>query len=585
MGKLQNFISNQKEELKGLIYNYTLTLITMAIYSVVLCVIVNAEEYLDFVDRIAAFLLIFALGNLFIETYFVDKKSGKNWKNLGLYYGINGLVSLFWTIVVFEVERVASALNNIISVDEGIIEMYIAFWFAIYVIAISIFTINKIIKKNNIDLGNYLARVIFGLLKILGLYFMLYISIALLFLLFNSLIFDFDYWDGLSNIMIILAGFLFFPYCVLVITDTQEDNSKFTKGFINYALMPCVIAAFVVVYIYVFKIIFTLNMPSNEVFYICLYVFILGGPIWLMSYGFLSKKAEETGEKIGLYGKIVKNMKYFYAPLLVLEIISMSIRIYHYGLTITRYLSIIAIIFQLIYILWDVINKAFKKDRKEEDLLFVALILVVISLVCPFINASKLSYVCQKNRFEEAMEDGDRYGELEAFYYLYLDVHGNAYLSENYTEAEKSSMVDEYFKIRYDREPNTKVYILRYISREDENSGISIKGYTDIYPFGYEKYSSNMDIKTFKEIEITYGNGDFSINVDISDYMDEIINSVDLGEDYSSEYMEYLYINQGNNACVVIESINFYYDKATGEITNVDIDGYVLINEEAHNGQ
>ena len=79
--------------------------------------------------------------------------------------------------------------------------------------------------------------------------------------IFDSLIMDIDYWDIMDNIVILIGGFICFPYSLLMITDTKDGNSKFTKGLINFALMPAVIIAILIVYLYIIK----MNKSTEEV--------------------------------------------------------------------------------------------------------------------------------------------------------------------------------------------------------------------------------------------------------------------------------------------------------------------------------
>ena len=49
MGKLKNFIEEQKSDLRGLVFNYTLTLIAAALLSIVFCIDFEIEKSKDYI--------------------------------------------------------------------------------------------------------------------------------------------------------------------------------------------------------------------------------------------------------------------------------------------------------------------------------------------------------------------------------------------------------------------------------------------------------------------------------------------------------------------------------------------------------
>lgn len=584
MGKFKNFIEEQKTDLRALLFNYTFTLIAIAILSIVLCIDYEMETPRDFIQNIELCLAIFAAGAVFIETFFVHKNEEKNWGRLAIYYIVNAILAVIWTILAYYIEDIADRFDN-----SDIFCLNFTKLFVVYIIGLLAVTLYKLVKLSGLKIDTYFSRAIFGLLKTWGLFFVLYLAICLLLSIFGALIMEIEYWDILDNISILLVGFVCFPYSLLTITDTKEENSKFTKGLINVALMPATIAAFLIVYMYIIKILVSWNMPSNEVFYICLYVFILGGPVWFMSYGFLREKAEARGEEIGLYGKIVKNMKYAYAPLIILEIISIGIRIANYGLTTQRYLAIVAIIFQIVYVLWDVIGKVAKKELKEEGLIIVGLGIFAFIMLCPGLNMDKLPAEIQIDRFEEAIEDEDYVTAGGVYTYLKFDDYGEVYLKENYSIEEIDALELIFYDYAdEDDEYMYKEYIFADVPDEVRENGMNIAGYTNIYWINGQiaDYGEIYSEEELKAISISFGNDPKQRveNVDITSVVEYVIKLKEEDINYNMD-MDYQYIKIGNNCCVIIDFIKFNYNTATGEITDLAIDGYVLTNEGGHNGQ
>lgn len=582
MSKFKNFIEEQKSDLKNLVYNYTLTIIAVALLSVVLCIDFEIDKTKDYIYNTEIFLGVFAVGALFIETFFVHKEQAKNWGRLAIFYVVNAALSAIWTILAHFSEDIAENFDY-----PDIYYLNISKILAVYIVGLLAVTLYKLVKNSGLKLDTYFARAIFGLLKMWGLFFVIYWALCLLLSIFDSLIMDIDYWDIMDNLTALLCGFVCFPYSLLMISDTKDENSKFTKGLINFALMPAVVIAFLIVYLYIIKIIVNWDMPSNEVFGICLKVFILGGPVWFISYGFLREKAEAKGEPIGIFGKIVKNMKYAYAPLIILEMVSIGIRMASYGLTTERYLAIVAIVFQLIYVLWDVIGRLFKRELKEEGLILVGLGIFAFVLLCPVLNMNKLPAEVQIARFEDALDEEDYMAAAGAYDYLRFDEHGDKYLDEELTVETR----DDLELIFYDYvEKNDEYKYEEYVyvkvpNVSKENDGIVIEGYTHFYEFNFDGYYDKVyKNEVLKAFTISYGENYVVTNVDITPIIDKAIE-IYKDSDNSSNVMDYQYIKLGDNCCIVVEKIYFRYNTYIKEIKGLDLEGYVLINEGAHNGQ
>ncbi len=576
MGKVQNLINEQKTELKQLLYNYTMTLVIGSLISVVYVLndMIDLGS-LDFMRQFYTIMFAFVIGCFFVETFYVEKDQLKKIVLLSTMY----VVSFAIAVVV---DLLIENLENVTYKQEYYISMYIII---LYVSLVCI-AFYKLIKKNDIGVEKYFARVLFGLLKVWGLFFLLYGAVILILEIFNSLIADIDYWDFISRIEILLIGFLYFPYSILTISDTREDNSRFTKGLLMYALMPCVLIATGIIYMYIIKIISSGEIPSNQVFRICAELFLLGGPVWLMSGVFLRERAEKKGVPVGIYGKIVNNMAYIYIPCIILEIICISIRIANYGLTESRYMAIAVIIFQIIYVAWKPLMKLIKKEEGYEGLILVFLGMFLIATIAPFVNMQKLSFLSQKARFEKAMEEGNMAVANSVYDYFRFDIYGEEYLKENYTKAELNELKENIYQEDPSAQSKDFEYVSFYMQSSKQDEGLNIKGYTNMYPFSYNSgYEETYTMEDIGEMVIEYGRDDsFQCNFDATAMVEKYIDLDQNGENYSYK-MDYDYYVLGPNVCVVIMDISFDYNPYSGEIKGLDYSGYILINEEGHNGQ
>ncbi len=578
MGKIKEFFSNQRLDLEKLFRNYMMALVSGMLLSVFYCI----YECFDYDDKpialeyILVFLLLFGLGSILIETLFVNAEGIRN--NRAIFYGslVNAVVSLIWTIVNVKIEQVSELVSSF--GNEDIAEMIIWKILSVYLIVLVAVSLYKIIKKNNIEFQLYAARVIFGLLKVWAVYFVLIFSINMLLELFSSLIYEIDTWDISEYLIILFSGFLLYPYTLMTITDAKDENSRFTRGFVNFLWLPIIYVAIAIMYMYVVRIIVEGELPSNEVFSYCATIFTFGMPAWFIAYGLLKEGDLKKGQE-SKYTKVVKNVKYTYIPLLILEIICIGIRISDYGLTESRYMAVVLIIAQAIYLAWDLIGKLLKRQVGYENYILVAMGILIIVLICPVLNMEKLCFISQRDRFEKAMEEGDYYTAESSYSEIKYTEYGEKYLFDTYTTNEKydlEQLLMEYADYNY----NYYEYVSFSVDYDTEES-IKIQGYTNMYSFEYD--GEQLTSKDISDITISFGNNQ-EVCVDMTETVEYFIKQE---ENKTTSYpsMDYYYIDLGPNCCIVLDRIRFGYSFGGSEYKYLDLEGYVLTNEGAHNGQ
>ncbi len=565
--RFREFFSEQKNELKELFFNYRVTLIVGIIIAVFyeLMSFTQMGYDSDFFAHSVVILWFMLAGSFFSETYF---SLNDNKEKYIVAIGISAAMAVIIDVTNY-------MLNE--NYSEKIYTYFIKI-ISMYVIVLLLMSIYKLIKKSNLDIGKYAARAIFGLLKIWGVFIVLILASIFLLEIFDALIADIDYWDAMERIQILLAGLVYFPFSLMAITDTNDDNSRFTKGFFMYALMPCVIIAIGIIYLYIIKI-FGDRLPSNEVFPICAWVFILGAPIWVIAGEFLREKAEKKGEALGLYGKLVVNMKYIYAPFIILEIICLGMRIGAHGLTEVRVLGIFFIVFQLIYICWRPINKLLKKDMGYEALIPVAVVMAFVGLLAPFINMEYLSYLSQKSIFEKGMEDEDYFKAAGAYEYLRYSVYGEEYIKENYTEEERNEL-QETFYWSY-KENDQKVYdYTEYISTYSDSvrlEGLNTEGYSTVFEINVS-YHYELTYDDVEAMTLKYGDEKETPKFNLMPYIEYCAGLWEQEKNTHSNIEPECYnIDINNSMRLVIHSSNFRHNPYEEYFEYLTINAYLLI--------
>ena len=385
---------------------------------------------------------------------------------------------------------------------------------------------------------------------------MLNIAVILILEIIDALLVDIDTFRVELNIQLLLSALAYFPTCLLAVSDTSEDNAAFTKKFVSYVLLPCVWIAMFVIYLYVVKIFVTQEVPSNEIFSICASLFAIGMPIWMMASGFVE-------EKTSRYAKLISITKYIYAPFILLEIYSMSVRVKAYGLTEQRYAAIMFILLQIIYILWN---------RHYENLILVFVGCLFIGLLLPFGNASYLSYQSQKNRFVKN-QTTDKEVAAEAYDYLRGNAYGRRYIKTNLTEAEQ----DELHSMMYggdthDSEQWESVY---FYADPIEEKGIIIDGYAKIYTMTAH-WNEESTIENYENKTITVGDSEYK-NVDFTSCISYYKNLEDKRENQKINEKDIVYeIQVSDTEKLIITYISFEIDEKQDKINRMFMKGYML---------
>lgn len=583
MAKIKEIIANQKGDIKNIFQRYAVTLAAANL----LCILYVIFEIADYNEKPAGYILYTLLGILigsFLwESILTEDGSGR--KKRIILYVIAGIISLAFTWV------------GDVAYPEFSDKGKELFW-KIVVFCILLCTglgIYGIIRKSGMSFQKYVTGFVFGMIKLGAICFALNIGAFLLLEMIDTLIVSFDYWDAVEYIEILLAGAVYLPYILICMTDKKENRSKFVRGFVMYVLMPLVLAAFAIIYLYIFKIIATRHMPSNEVFSICAQLFAMGAVIWTMADSYRESNEKDSGGG-GLYEKLIRNLKYIYAPFILLECYSIGVRIGQYGLTQERYFAVMFIIVQVIYIAWEPVMALagrFKRKPSEkkavgyEGMVFVGFLIYVIACLVPGINAEYMEYRSQRKIFEQKIgevqnyftdeyqnnifiPDSD-YEEAEDLYYemrsIYRVLMGNVYGAEYMEEAYSIDELDSMFSYHTPVKDENWIYTSAY----NDGAVFDIAGYDRLYKF---EYSCMPKLPFEPEILIETEDKTLLISVQpkgIYEYFIQMNEDTEFGiyvESYIAEIDE--------NYKIIVNQARFYYNKEEGIVKDVNMYGYIL---------
>ncbi|MBQ8913090.1 MAG: DUF4153 domain-containing protein [Lachnospiraceae bacterium] len=602
MGKIKSLFEEQKADIKDVFLKYISTIIAVFL----LCIVVIAEidsssNSWDIYEQVMGFFLIYACGSFFIETLFNNNKI--------IMYVVNAFVSLILTIIGFNLDE---------WISEAALETYAKFFF-LYIMLILGISIYVIIKNSGLSFQRYANTVILNFLKWGLIFFIFNAGIVIILGIFNSLIFEIDEFDLITKFELLLAGIMYFPYALICVLAKKEERSKFNKVVVKYILMPMLIIAMAIIYIYILKMLFTLSVPKNEVFGICAGVFCLGFVISTMAYAYIDADGEnadadlnraeqeiagyknsgnsDAGSEnegignLGIYDKIIKYFKYGFIPMVLLEIYAVGVRISAYGVTEDRYMGVVFIIAQIIYLLWEPIDKLISGFRKKdnavgygkgyEKLIFVAILIYIFTIIVPFTSIEYICFASQKKRMENAIEKNDYVTAYSAYSQINYNKYGKKYIDKSYSKEDIEKLYENYNEAKGYGE-NDYYYYETYINPNYEQSDIEIYGYSRMYTFDSYIYDK-IDYKS-ETLRIEPDTQKVSAGFDVK--LNEIVEDAltDYGYNYNSDgrnnydyskkpAREYIY----GDKKLIITSISFYYYEDGKTINNLSLRGYVLL--------
>ena len=492
MGKLSNFIKSKKLQAENIYKNYLITLISGAIASILGMILLESERSYEFDETLGKVILgfvIFTFGEIFIETI-ARKLVVKLILSI-----INAGVSVLW---VFLITTESLTENNYYV-------MYMLLSFGLYVLLFGGITLFVVVKRSGLTMQEYYTRFLRNTIVMSIVVNVISMGVLFILYIFSTLIIKLEVFDLFMDAEILMLGFVHLPVFLTILTDNKKETSKVFKGVAWYVLMPIQIIATLIIYAYILKIFSLSELPKNQVYAICAGVVTSGILINFLAYSYLPQG------KLNIYGKLIKFYKYFLIPMIPLEIQAMSIRISNYGVTENRYMGVVFIIVQIIYLTWELwvllgslIAGIFKKKPESvendtagkmgifgshyEMFIFVIIGIYIVIAFMPGIRIHRFIYSSNVKRLNEAIKEEDYIKAEACIDVLQGNVYGDEYLNDNFTEEE----IDDI---------QTKAWgIIREREEQDDTGAQYISHYT---------YVDELDVKDYSKV--TFVSGDDNV--------------------------------------------------------------------------
>lgn len=550
--KLKEKIVGVLQTFKKSIGKFPLTIISAIVLTVIYTICLNNYSIeTTTLTNISLFIVIFASSTFLIETVLENKIKKKI-----IYY----IIAAIW----------ATVLTYAVNIEEGLLGMSnTIFLFKIerfiicYLIATIVLAIYYNYKSLNKTFEQYVTSTFVTIFKTSLIYGILAIGIAMITAVFVYLILDGESYILVARMEILLFGVYYIPTVLYSFYDQEEEIGKFAKIVIKYVLGTLVIVAFAIIYMYIIKIIFLRDIPSNLIFRILSALFIIGLPVWTM---ILSFKENTTLDKIN------RKLPLLFIPFIILQIYSIGTRILSNGITELRYLCLMLIIFEIVYIIIYLTKK-----EKVSRILLVFLALTVISTITPYINMFTISNLSQYNNLK-IYKQKTEYSEEEktkiygAYNYLrYSSIEGKKYI-ENYLTKDDEELIKKLKNSGTKKSDNGKnIYVDKDINY------IEVEGYKKVYKIDSYSYNSSKENRTidetFSNIEINTQESNYSIEANILPLINEYVNHENEMNNYSEENNE---LKLDENKKIILERLILEYDDTTKNVSYYNMSGYLL---------
>lgn len=536
MNQFKNLLAKISDEIKELAKRFPLTMLIIATVTLLVTIMIDQDvsrNTRDLLEKIYLFSAIWAVGTIFTECYFT-KKTIK-----ALSYGLTGGISFIFTML----------LTDWVMVDTEVSSRFLSAYVLILILA----SMHQSMKNAELKLGEYLLKLFRDLFHISVIYGVLNIGILLITAIFVQLILNGQYGSILPRILTLLFGLFYVPSLVYTMSSiSKKEVNPFIKGLILYVLLPLVSIAMGIIYLYIAKILLWQEIPKNTIFRILAGIFVVAFPIWNMASNYREEKK--------WVGKLVTVLPYLFALFLLLEIYSIGVRIYGFGLTSMRYMSCVFLLFQAICLGLTF----YKKQEKLEAIFLCTSVIILVTFVTP-LNYVKIPNLNQKHVLETLLPPNHSFDDLSeedkkrassAYEYL-LDTKE----MPNYFSEEEKNKIKQYHFSAKDR-----VYDSGYVSLHAPLD-CAIEKYRKIKHVSGELEKDTKEAVFEKEV----------VKVDLKEMVEEIIRQDEMGQTDLEDYF------QENNIVTIDDKYDFYisdlyfrYNQLEKNIEYSTVEGYLL---------
>ena len=549
MNKIKKLFSAMVESVKKALDIFPITTIIIFILTLIITFFVIGVDLSPDIEEIISHILciggISAFGTWFSESLFDNKKDLRRI----ISYIVSFVIAIIFDRIIYK---------N--SFDEDVL----ARWLFEYIIVCIFGTIYVLSKKSKIDFEKYTLNLLLNLNQASLIFWIIALGFLFLYGIFVILILETLEFEIFLKILCLFAGFYYIPVILKSFTGEEAEDTKFNKTIFMKVLLPLLLLAMLIIYAYIVKIFILTDVPKNQLFMILSVIFAFAFPIYIINRNYMEKDTFSY--------KINRLIPYLYIPFIFLQIYSMGLRIKEYGLTPSRYMAIILIIFEVFSIFLSIL----KNSKYLKEIFLVTIAISVIVMIGP-LNFKRVTLLSQKAIVDKYVESGAKFDELAdndkmkfagAYQYIQYD---EDYINSELSEKEKKKLSSyniygywNYSNYEYNDNSNEILYLNFY----KELDNLNVSEYSKIYKLPYTYFSTSI---------LKYENNKIDINIDLHDYIKKLIKANELSYvDGKEAFERNKIIKIDENTDLYLTKIYCNYNNDTKEVEDVNVEGYIL---------
>ena len=424
MDRIKDFLRNAFSYPRLLLQSHPITAVSM-ITSTVLFAIHNVMQIarnrrgtdsgsvpFDIFFHICIAILFFAIFALCLESIKMRfKKKAVTYAVFALF----GVLSLFLSFITADfTERTHITLFTYLAgIRTGVGPMTVimrvgALLALALVVALYFSYINAVRQPFNVHFTDVNSKAFF----ISIIYSVIQVGVIFLTLIVMLLLYD-DAFDYLFAILILINGLFYAPAVVCAVTRQNERANMFFSVLVRYVMLTITLLAYIIIYLYMIKLVVTASVPSNSVFGILTALFVISMYVTYMC---------TTYEETGFLQKFAYNSPIIFAPFILMQCYTIIVRIGQYGLTPMRYFGIAFIVFEIVYITYYVMVRKREHEIAGSGILVIICAFILITFFVPGINAISLSTASAKRTLATYLDTVKANGTVSGK----MSVHANA---------------------------------------------------------------------------------------------------------------------------------------------------------------
>ncbi len=324
-----------------------------------------------------SFLILFVMASMLVESLFIYGNKERKItiaRIAGFVIGATAAALLIWGM---EAGDRAGEAGLIFSLSGDVVEEWCGRFIIGYVLLLVVAIMYVCHRKSCVEFMEYVLHVFVNLAVATAIYLALLIGFQLIVLIIETLFLE-GYSSLSMYVVILLTGIYYVPACIMAMNDMNNDiRDRISLLLIKYVFSGMTICALIIVYIYLLKILVLRKMPSNEIFGIVAGLFCFGMPVWMIDYFY----RDDTK-----YMRFLQVLPFGLIPLFPMQAYAVCVRIYHNGMTPSRYAGVAMVLFEVAMLfVWH-----FWKEKLERVLLLIGAGIIVAFFI-PGINMYSLS--------------------------------------------------------------------------------------------------------------------------------------------------------------------------------------------------